>query len=121
MPNEKLHMDFMVIMSEMSVMYYVHYITRKLYSFESHCLKVTNAMEDPIKYKSEVNSTSYQNLILFLMMELETQYGLVGGRATKIIVDFYTNRFWVGIYNAQIKVNKSLFPDGYYKKLKKGI
>jgi hypothetical protein len=59
--------------------------------------------------------------MLFLLMELESQYGLVGDSATDIVVDFYTNQYWLGIYNGQTKVNYNLFPDGYYKKLKKGL
>tara|TARA_R110000868_G_scaffold203969_4_gene451927 strand:+ start:6586 stop:6948 length:363 start_codon:yes stop_codon:yes gene_type:complete len=118
MTNNNVHSDFMVIMCEMSVMYFDHHITKKLYSFEAHCLNVTKALRDPVKYESEIGSIIYRNLIIFLMLELESQYGVVGDRATKIIIDFYTNEYWVGIYKSQVEQNKRLFPSGYYKKLK---
>jgi len=123
MASDKINMDFMIVMCEMSVMFYDHYLTRKLISFENYCDKVCMVFEDPdINFdKAGYYSANHEQLMIFLQLELESQYGIVGGKATKIIVDFYTNRYWVGIYKSQSKVNKSLFPDGYYKKLNKGL
>ena len=118
MYNEKLHMDFMLVMCEMSVIFYDHHISRKLVSFESYCSKVCKLFECPEGVRGGYYTTSHEKLMMFLTMELETQYGIVGESATEIILDFYTNRYWVGIYKSQTKVNKSLFPSGYHKKLK---
>lgn len=120
MPSDKVHMDFMVVMCEMSVMFYDHH-TRKMVSYEGYCKKVKEALDNPDEMKKDYFTyyNYYEDLMRFLLAELRSQYGLVGPAATEIIVDFFTNEYWLGIYNSQTLVNRKMFPKGYNKALKR--
>jgi len=121
--DEKTHINFMGIMAEMTVMYYDHTFCAHMLSkrgsqgsFEVFCGNIVRYLGNAPNSHIVSSEGESGTLIVWLMTELEVEYGLNEGMAAEIVVGFFTERFYRDIYNGQSMVNDYLFPNGYYNR-----
>jgi hypothetical protein len=126
--DEKLHHHFMLIMSEMVVMYYDHHFmggimrdSGTMRGFETFCDKVKGYMTDPPRRDAETAERSETFLIVWLVTELEVEFGLSQSLASEVVVSFFLGEYYRNVYTVQKIVNDYLFPNGYHNKLVGGL
>ena len=129
--DEVIDDNFMSIIAEMTVMYYVHSRNRKKYAkysektFELFCDAIRRYLIYPTLPKVNAQLSPEERFINWLLVDLNAEFGLGGDygeyMANDLIITFFTERYWVGIYSVQKDINDYLFPEGYYNKLKRSL
>ena len=118
----------MCIIAEMVVIYYDHHFmggrmkrggTKR--SFESFCGNITRFITHPPRKNKKVTEREETTLMAWLMMELETEFGLSDSLASEMVVGFFVDSYYRDVYTVQKAVNDYLFPNGYYNKSSGGL
>jgi len=112
----------MCVMAEMTVMYHDHYFiggkmrnsgTKR--SFEGFCAKISRYMSESTYDGKKVSEKEETMFLSWVMTDLASEYGLSSELSYIVVLDFFTERYYLDIYTIQRRLNNYLFPLGYYK------
>ena len=98
-----LKIEFMKVISEISVRYYDK--LRNKVSYESYCERLAHTIKN-----NGLLGVSQRNMISTIIDEFKSIYGMSEELSADLVCDYFIHGFYVGIYDHQKSIN-SYFND----------